>query len=202
MLTQHISRKSAQNVFRAFDYAHAKGYTLNTQVVINLSDTTQRAANRTFMQIRHKYCDWLAHKRKKHGNKTDVHKPMWVSTFEDPTGNNPHVNWVLYVPPKLRAEFEKKLLQWVNRVQGLRKFDVDVTQITPGTHKSVAKYILKGIDPLFVGHFHLEEYYEGPQGEFWGRRASVSPTLNKEPRKVSGFNPRTRSLPIKIQDAA
>jgi len=39
-----------------------------------------------------------------------------------------------------------------------------VHDITPGTHKSVAKYIAKGTDPAFVDHFHLRRVQSARSG--------------------------------------
>lgn len=191
--TAHISRKLTQNIFRAFDYARARGIPLNLFVVINIRETDACAAATAFERIRHKYRDWLAH----HSHKLGVRiPPMYVFTFEAP--GNPHVNWVLRVPPRLVDEFKKKLPGWVEKVQGPSgPFDIDVQTIGPdGAYKALANYIVKGCDPLYVEHFHLAALAKqyGPQGAFWGRRAGVSPSLNKAEREAAGFNPKRREL--------
>ena len=165
---------------------------LNVYVVINLLETDAHAAATLFEMIRHKYRDWLSY-RTRH---IEGHiPPMYVFAFEADGG--PHVNWVLRVPPAFLDEFELKLSKWVTKVQVGRAFDVSVQRLERGgPYKSLASYICKGCDPAFIEHFHLTELQaaHGPQGSFWGKRAGVSPTLNKTIRDAYGYNPKRRTL--------
>jgi hypothetical protein len=195
--TQHISRKMVQNIFRAFDFARARGIPLNVYVVINLRDTPALGAATAFESIRHKYRDWLAY----HARKLDVRiPPQYVFSFEAP--GNPHVNWVLRVPPRHLDEFRRKLPTWIAKVQGpLGHHDLDVQLIGPqDAYKALANYICKGCDPAFVEHFYLKNLHDqhGPQGTFWGKRAGVSPALNKGEREAHNYHPRRRSLPSRM----
>jgi hypothetical protein len=189
---QHISRKLVQNIMRAFDFARTRDMPLNIHAVINLIETDAHVAATLFEMIRHKYRDWLSY-RTRH---IDGHiPPMYVFTFEaDPA---PHVNWVLRVPPFLLDEFEQKLTTWVAKVQTLRPHDINVQRLERGgPYKSLANYICKGCHPAFIDHFHLTDLHakHGEQGHFWGRRAGVSPSLNKTMRDVYGYNPRRRTI--------
>jgi hypothetical protein len=191
--TTHISRKMVQNVLRAFDYARAIGVPFNISVVLHLHETDARSASAIFELIRDKYRDWLAHKSKRLGVKMP---PMYVFSFEAP--GNPHVNWVLRIPPQLLPEFRKKLPRWVAKAQGpLGPTDLDVTDMDPaGGYKALANYMLKGCDPAFIDHFHLRALFDehGPQGEFWGKRAGVCPAFNKAARAAARYDDKRRRL--------
>jgi hypothetical protein len=191
--THHINRKVVQNIMRAFDFARARDMPLNLYVVINLRETAAHAAASLFEMIRHKYRDWLSYRARRLGARIP---PMYVFTFE--AVSSPHVNWVLRVPPSLLDEFERKLRRWIAKVQLSQPYDLDVQRLDRyRPYKSLAKYISKGCDPAFIEHFHLTDLCDkhGPQGAFWGKRAGVSPSLNKSMRDVFGYNPKRRSLP-------
>lgn len=192
----YISRKLTQNIFRAFDFARAQDMPLNQYVVIQLRETPAQSAASIFERIRHKYRDWLAYHSRKLGSRLP---PMYVFTFEAP--GSPHVNWVLRVPPRLLAEFKKKLPKWMAKVQGpLGPFDLNISDVKAARgdgYKSLANYIAKGCDPAFIAHFHLTSVHTqyGPQGTFWGKRAGVSPALNKSARSTVGYVDKRRHLP-------
>jgi hypothetical protein len=154
-------------------------------VVINLRGDVSHDASTIFANIRERFRNWLAHKRKKDSR---IPPPMGVHTFENPDGHM-HVNWVVHVPPGHEREFERKARRWVERAHGASEpFDVVIKPITH-TPKSLAKYILKGTDPRFVDHFFLGEV-AAPQGEVWGRRAGISQAVGIRARKKAGFKPR------------
>lgn len=184
----HINRRNTQSIFRAFDYATYVGKPLNTYVVIRIKETAEASAVTIFTKIRHKFRDWLAYHEKKRGDVRTT--PGYTYAFENPNGTQPHVNWAVHVPAHLQNEFQKKLHQWVARVQGaVFPFDISCGPIKASHAKRLAKYIVKGTDPAFVPHFYLEEVHE-PQGEFWGKRAGCSTAIGAAARKKAGFKPR------------
>jgi hypothetical protein len=197
--TEHISRKMTQNIYRAFDFAKVMGTPLNQSVILQLRETHAQAATTIFDRIRHKYRDWLSHHSRKALKR---YSPAYVYTFE--AKGNPHVNWALYVPPELLPEFATKLPKWIAKVQGeLGDFDLHRSPIDPSkAYKSLADYILKGCDPAFIEHFHLQLCFalNGPQGTFWGKRAGVSPSLNKTARDAAGYDARRRRLRRSVND--
>jgi len=182
-----------QNIFRAFDFAKAGGARLNVYVVINLRDRAEQSAATAFERIRHKYRDWLAHHSRKLGARLP---PLYVFTFEAP--GVPHVNWALRIPPRLHAEFFRKLPKWVAKVQGdLQPFDIEARLIEERGYKSLANYMAKGCNPKHLAHFYLTALHDehGDQGEFWGKRAGVSPALNTAARNVVRYDAKKRQLP-------
>jgi hypothetical protein len=191
--TKHINRRVTQSAFRAFDFAAAENRALNTYVVLNLKDGPTGGAA-AFRQVRHKFRDWLTHKRQSGRLPAEELKPSYVYALESPDGHT-HVNWAVHVPPPLEAEFKKKLSAWIKKVQGeLRPFDLHIAPIKEKSAKRLAKYIMKGTDPLYVQHFHLQDVH-APQGEVWGRRAGVSQAIGIKARKRADFHPGRRHYP-------
>jgi hypothetical protein len=192
--THHINRRVTQSAFRAFDFAAAKDRHLNTYAVIVLKDGAMGGAA-AFRAIRHKFRDWLTYKRgKRSGERLS---PAYVYSIESPDGHT-HVNWAVHVPAGLEDEFKKKLPKWVEKVQGeLRPFDVHVKPIVARYAKRLAKYILKGTDPLYIRHFYLDRLHE-PQGVVWGRRAGISLDLGIKARARAAFHPGKRGYPTPL----
>jgi hypothetical protein len=54
-------------------------------------------------------------------------------------------------------------------------------------------------DVKIEGDFHLTSLHDehGDQGTFWGKRAGVSPALNKTARYAVGYDAKRRRLPAK-----
>jgi len=184
-----ISRKQAQTIFRAFDFAKNIGTPLNTYVVINLNGVHYNAADAVMQKIRNKCRVWMKRQLKMRG-KPDL-PPTYVTVAECPNGTDVHVNWVVHIPEPLQDAFKRQVPKWVRKAQGVapRDYDIDVQPVEIETDKSLAKYVLKGVDPAFVAHFHLEQY-AAPQGPIGGRRAAVSMSLNKAAREKAGFIPK------------
>jgi hypothetical protein len=188
MPSDFITRKLAQTIFHAFDFAAYVGRPLNTYAVVIL-DADPKATDRIMQRIKNKCRRWLKRKQQKAGEQENP--PLHVYTFECPDGAQVHVNWVLHLPAAFQDEFRQKMPDWVRKSQGRtpRDHDIIVQGVDPGTDKSLAKYILKGTDPAYVPHFFLEDYAE-PQGPIYGRRAGASMALNKAARNAAGFVPK------------
>lgn len=187
--TSHINRRVTQSVLRAFDYAKDTGRPFNRYVVINLRDTPAESPTDLFRRIVHKYRDWLVNKIKK--GVLPKERPIYVYSLENPNGM-PHANWVIYVPPALLAEFEKKLPAWVKKAKGdVGDFDIDCQPIDQARYKRLAKYVVKGTDPAFVEHFYLGEVH-APQGQVWGRRAGASIAIGQTVRREANYRPSRR----------
>ena len=188
--SEHINRRVTQSIFDAIEFAVERATPLNRYVVINLHESDQETAATLFEAIRHKFRDWLNYRTRKPGPPA---RPAYIYAIENSGERpHPHVNWLVHVPNHLLKEFDRKLPQWVKKVQGdVGPFDISC-EATIETHvKRLAKYIVKGTDPLYVDHFHLREMAE-PQGMVWGRRAGVSPSIGREARRVAVFKRRKR----------
>ena len=189
--SMHIGRKQAQTLFRAVDYSIWNREPLNLYVVINFIDAAHSYPVSTFGKVRHKFRDWLKYKALDEGRLTSG--PTYIYTFENPHGVI-HVNWMLRLGPSHIAEFQKKLSQWLDRAQGHHnEFDIHIEVIEPGTEKTLANYLMKGVSQSVAKHFFLEGVCE-PQGEIWGQRAGASMNISKSSRVSDGFikTPRIR----------
>lgn len=176
----------SQSIFRAFDYAIAIGTPLNIYVVIVLIDRATKSAAAVFADIRQRYRNWLSYRLKKAGREGEA--PAYIYAIENPNGNH-HANWAVHIPPGLEQEFLAKLPRWIERAQGeCRPYDLKACPIKQSHAKRLAKYIVKGTDPAFVDHFFLTDL-AAPQGEVWGKRAGVSPSLGHSARKAAAFHP-------------
>ena len=187
----YISRKSAQNAFRAFDYAAAVlGIELNLYVVLHLRATAAACEATIFARVLHKFRDWHSRKLRQMGLDGTT-GPLYVATFENPGDELPHVNWAVWVHPSLHQEFRRKMLMWLRRSQKpeVQPFDYSVQPINPAYAKRLAKYLVKGVDPLYAEHFHLDGMAKehGPQGVVYGKRCLVSLALNTKAR--NGWRP-------------
>jgi hypothetical protein len=186
-VSTHINRKVTQSVFRGFDYSEARGTPFNFYVVINLHETPAVSASTIFKRIRHKWRDWLSHK-----TKGAPVRPVYAFALEDPDGNHPHVNWTVHIPDELQAAFLERLPKWIMKSQGLCGPSDFIAQPTRAEfRKKLAKYVLKGTDPAFVDHFHLQQEHK-PQGRVWGQRAGVSRAIGPAARHKANFRPTRR----------
>lgn len=182
--THHINRRTAQSVFRAFDYAKEIGKPFNHFITLHLPESAQQGAATGFTKIRHKFRDWL--------NYQQLNPPIYVYAFETQKNGTPHVHWVAYIPPTLERLFKKKVEHWMKRVMGsVTEKAIDIRRIDQNhrNYKHLAKYMMKGVDPVFVDHFHLQKVHE-PQGVFFGKRAGMSIAVGDAVRKAAKFKPR------------
>ena len=186
--TRQIGRKAAENICHAFDYAKHIARPLNTYVVINLTALPDGACTtQAFCDVRHKFRDWLNRKHMTADGTTEP--PRFVYSMEAPNGDD-HANWVVHVPERFLDEFKRKLPKWVARVVGeSRPFDICVKPVTPDGDKGLAKYVIKGTDPAYIGYLHLTSV-AAPQGCIWGRRCGASPAIGRTARRAAGFVPR------------
>ena len=184
----HIDRKTAQYIFDAFDYAESMGQPFNYYVVIHLHETVAKSSSTIIEDFHRRYRGWFRRACKKN----DLHlRPTYAWAREKPADHE-HLNWCAHIPPQLKDEFERKLLSWVRKAQG--DPDEVTVNIQPITHnyKSVANYILKGVDPEFLDHFHLRKLYtkHGQQGTVYGKRAGYSLNIGRSAIKVVNFKPK------------
>lgn len=185
--TDVLNRHPAENICHAFDFAAWLSRPLNNYIVINFDSESENHSGAIFRAIRHKFRDWLNRRTKqRYGAPLP---PMYVYTHENPAGHA-HCNWVVHVPQDLQAEFDKKRTMWIARAHKMvRHYDVKAKLVDPKTAKSLAKYIIKGLDSRYVGYLHLQAY-AAPQGRVYGRRAGTSPALSRAARADAGFIPK------------
>jgi hypothetical protein len=184
MQTNHLNRRTAENICHAFDFARYLRRPLNTYIVLNFRPDDKIAAGNIFRAIMRRYRYWLKSRTTELFG-TPI-APMYVYTFENPNGQ-PHVNWVVHVPQTLKAELVEKFQGWTERSNTeFGDYDMHPQDVDPLTAKTLANYIIKGIDPTYVDYLHLKDFASF-QGQVWGRRATASPALSRAARKEAGF---------------
>ena len=188
MPSDFIKRKTTQTILRAFDYAKYIDKPLNNFVTVRLAGLPLEQGHAAFDGIRHKCYDWLKRKQKLATGHADA--PYYVYAFENPEGEGLHLHLIVHIPENFRREFVQKLPGWVSKaLKGKLEVDghdIHVKRVDPYTDKTLAKYLVKGTDQDFWGHFYLEDYGSS-QGPVVGPRAGASMALNRQARKVAGF---------------
>jgi|TARA_R110002020_G_C16309517_1_gene773710 hypothetical protein len=189
MPSDHINRKTAETILKAFDFAKYIGKPLNQYAVLRLPDVTLEEAEMSFRKVRHKCRVWL--QRRQTQADMPIDRPLYVYSFENPENGGLHVNWVVHIPEGLQKEFRAKLFTWVKKAQGraIEESDIHVQDVNPFEDKTLAKYILKGVDPAYIEYLHLQRVAK-PQGPIAGRRAGASVAINKAARDRVNFVPR------------
>lgn len=184
--THALNVVPAENILHAMDYARYQGCSLNLYVVVNFPSEDADIAAWLFTRIRDKYRDWYNWRTKKVYGAPKL--AMYVYTLENPNGQA-HANWVVYVPPELRAEFLRKLPGWVRKAKGHApgQFDVKAKDVDQSTYKSLGKYINKGLRERYGRYLHI---ITSAQGRIFGRRACSSAAINKAARADAGFVPK------------
>ncbi|RWM72883.1 hypothetical protein [Mesorhizobium sp.] len=168
------------------DFARYLGCSLNLYVVVNFPAEDADIAAWLFTRVRDKYRDWYNWRTKKvYGSPKPA---LYVYTLENPNGQA-HANWVVYVPPALRAEFLRKLPGWVRKAKGRTpgEFDVKSKDVEQSRYKSLGKYINKGLRERYGSYLHITTTAQGP---IYGRRACSSAAINKAARAAAGFVPK------------
>jgi len=183
--TGYIPRRSAENIFHAVRFAEYQQRPLNTFITVNLGDLGIPAeiASKEFAQIR----GATRRRWNRHRDKYDpsLGKFDFVVAHENPGGDCPHAHWMAHVPKKYQTRFAAAL------EASLKRF-IDVDDLgtalvikpieTPGT---LAKYILKGVDPYYAEYFYMDQATD--QGPVLGRRVATSRSLAKSARLKAGW---------------
>lgn len=191
--TAVLARRSAEALLHAVRFASESETPLNTFITINLNVLGIASVEATtfFQRLREKIARAWAYKRANHmpalGPLRDCH------THENPGGNMPHVHWLISIPLNYRAEFlsglEKRLVKMTNVAELGNALHVQ-SIATPGT---LAKYLVKGVDPCFKDYFHLAKVTD--EGRVLGRRMGVSRSLGRAARAAAGWKRRRSTSP-------
>ena len=186
-----IRHRPAQNGFRAFDYARARGRSLTHAVTAHIGHKADRTQSVKVARFLRRYRSWLEYKRQK-GVLTDD-TPDYMLVVEAP-GETTHFHWAVRVPVGLEDEFRHKCRMWADRsFDEIGPSGLMIERIDDTRYKSLAGYMLKGVDSNFIAHFHLGKY-ENEQGLVYGRRLWVSRSLCPAARKQANYDDRSRSF--------
>ena len=91
------------------------------------------------------------------------------------------------VPDGARAEVERIIRQRIEKLSGFACLGRAVHFMDVERPGGIAKYTLKGINPIFAAHFHMEA---SDQGEVNGRRITVSRSIGYAARDRAGWKRR------------
>jgi hypothetical protein len=195
--TTHIGRHPAANVFAAVRFARARARPINTLITLSFTDLglSEWEASDFFSALRVSFSRrWKREREEKGrpiGTLDDAH------AHEHPRGGRRHVHWLLHRPPGLsRAELEREITKRVKKRAGIDDlgtalhFVHDDKLKAPGT---LAKYILKGLDPAYGAYYHMRTE---AMGWVTGRRTGASRTLGYTARKAFGWDRKTDRVPL------
>ena len=191
-----IGPKQAARALHAVRFAKHQGRPLNLFVTI---DTTSLGideddAGHFIRRVWACLSRWWSYQRGTKGRNLGTFDAILV--HESPPGGPRHIHWLFHAPPEARSDIEKVIR---NRVEKLAKRH-DVGRLVhfqsatgPGT---LAKYMLKGIDPQYADHFHMIAH---DQGEILGRRMTVSRSIGFAARKRANWKRKRRWSSAKAQ---
>ncbi|MEO6218445.1 MAG: hypothetical protein ABIO86_20635 [Sphingomonas sp.] len=179
--TLGIGPKQAARTFHAVRYANENGRPLNLLITIDFSSLgiDDGAAGALFRGIWARVGRWWAYQRKKG-------RPFGTfdcyAVHENPDQGPRHVHWFVRAPEGGRSELERVVRARVEKVTGLACLGRAIHFLDVERPGGVAKYTLKGVQPIYAAHFHMEA---SNQGFVHGRRITISRSI--------GFTARTRS---------
>jgi hypothetical protein len=180
--TTKVGHKAALNVLHGIRYAREQGTPINTHVTINFTTLgfDEREAGTLFKSLRGRISRWWRYQRACGRASGEL---ACVYCHANPAGSR-HVHWLIHVPAELAPAFRlrvEKLLKKICAVQHLGDGLAIGPVATPG---SLAKYVLRGIDPAYASHLHIEPANEGL---VTGRRTGAAKGISKAARKRAGW---------------
>ena len=187
--TLSIGPKQAAGAFHAVRFANDNGRAMNLLITINFSDLgiDPDDAGQFFKEIWARFTRWYAYQRDRKGR--PFGKFSAYAVHEHPAGGRRHVHWVMHAPEGAKEEIERVVRDRICKLVGVDCVGgaVDVREAySPG---QLAKYTLKGIDPLYASHFHMTAE---DQGFISGRRLTVSRNIGHAARRAAGWVRRRR----------
>jgi hypothetical protein len=182
--TSSIGRRALLNALHAIRYAAEQDRPFNTFVTINFATLGigDEEAGLTFQDLQARISRWWAYQRDDKG-RASLGRMMGVHSHANPAGSR-HVHWMLHVPEDTRDEFEGVV---GNRLRRLTKIDElkDALHFLDVKHAgNMAKYMFRGVDPLYAEHFFMEAANEGI---VTGRRTGASRACGHAARRNAGW---------------
>jgi hypothetical protein len=90
----------------------------------------------------------------------------------------------LYVPPLYRRALEAAIIKRTEKLSGIDCLGRAIHFLDVAKPGGVAKYTLKGVDPAYAKHFHMEA---SDQGSIHGRRLAISRSIGATARERAGW---------------
>lgn len=180
--TEWIGRRAAENVLHAIRYADEVGRRFNAHVTINFATIgiEEERAGAIFRELQARLSRWWRYERSKG---RDLGPLLGVHSHANPAGSR-HVHWMTHLPEGIWTAFGAKVAHLLRKLTGVDdlKDALHIGRVeTPG---SLAKYILKGIDPAYGRYLHIRPANEGI---VTGRRTGASRAIGRAARKAAGW---------------
>lgn len=186
--THRIPLRSALNVLHGVRYASETGTPLTHMLTIDLDWVEEiRDAGEVFALVRERIMRWWRYSRDRPGRALGPF--MGVLVHANP--GHRHAHWLFRLPPGIETTFLAVVVNRLAKVTDVteeRAADACQIKAAPGPG-SLAKYLLKGIDPRFADHLFIEAVDEG---FVRGRRTSVSRAISRSARREAGWVRRRR----------
>lgn len=198
--TSSIGRRALLNALHAIRYAADLGRVFNTFVTINFATLGigDDEAGAIFQELQARVSRWWGYQRDNRG-RADLGRIMGVHSHANPAGSR-HVHWMLHVPDEARDEFETTVAK---RLRALTKTDdlKDALHFQDVKHAgNMAKYMFRGVDPLYAEHFFMKAANEGT---VTGRRTGASRACGRAARRDAGWLRKRRPrVPVPNAEAA
>lgn len=187
--TQGIGPKQAARAFHAVRFANDNGRPLNLLITIDFTSlgVSETEAGALFRSIWARIGRWWAYQRKK-GRSFGPFDCYAV--HEHPDQGPRHVHWFVRAPEGSRAELERVVRARVEKVTGFACLGRAIHFLDVERPGGVAKYTLKGIQPAYAAHFHMNA---SDQGFVHGRRIAISRSIGHTARVKAGWRRKARS---------
>jgi len=178
--TSFVGRRAAENVFHAVRYADEMERPVNTAVCITFTSLIddERSASELFKDLQARIGRWWRDQRIRKGR--DIGPMVSVHVHANPENTTRHVHWLLHCPASIRAEFEEVVTKRLKKITGVFELGTNLHFSTVPRAGGKVKYILKGIEPEYAGHYFIRAANEG---DVTGRRSGVSRSIGRAARK-------------------
>jgi hypothetical protein len=175
MQSLYINRKPASNFHHAIRVAETINLPLTLFVSLNFGYTDCRPEDtpKAFQSMRRKFGRWIT-RAACSGQKPAPATYVWV--IERPH-HREHLDshWLLHVPANKRADFKRKLPQWLASVTGgIIDSRAAIHVRTAPTPRSLERYMLKSMQPAWAEYFDIRH---DPQGIIDGRRSGFTKNI-------------------------
>lgn len=180
----YAGRRACENALHAVRYVAEIGRPLNTHVTISFTalGVDDEEAGALFKHLQARVGRWWRDQRERKG--IPIGQVLGFHCHANPSGSR-HVHWALHVPLEIRPAFEAiirarlcKILKRDDLGDGLHIGSIE----TAGT---LAKYMLRGIEPEYAAYLHIEAANEGYVAGC--RRTGVSRAASKAQRVRDGW---------------
>lgn len=180
----HVGRRACENALHAIRYVAEAGRPMNTHVTVSFGplDIDEDIAGTVFSDLQARITRWWRDQRTRKSR--DLGDVLGFHCHSNPAGSR-HVHWVLHVPPEIDAEFRAVVRNRLQKITGRIDLRDGLNIGTVDTAGSLAKYVLRGIEPEYADYLHIDAANEGYVAGC--RRTGVSRAASKASRKRAGW---------------